>query len=144
MGGAFTGGRAILCDGKDIVDALNKVFDKKPGNSDYDAAVAAKDAFNLPIQTGDPAHLLGAYMAAGVEVQSWPHWKLYLKDLANRDPGNITAIAQARYDGLSAGDSIHTDKHPPAGGDHKTHVTKDKPNKKITVDSPFTPDSSCL
>ena len=141
MGSGFVGARRILCEGDDIVGALNDVFDKQPGDPKYDEAMKAIDAFMLPINTGNPKHLLGAYMAAGVQVTSWPHWEDYLVSLAAGDADNIKKIARARREGLAASKKMKTKRHPP-GGDHTVHKTN-KPDGSIEIDSPFTPDSLC-
>ena len=141
MGSGVVGGFRILCEGDDIIGALNDVFDHKPGEDPrYDFARLTKEFFNLAAQSGDWQLLLAAYRAAGVQVTSWDHWGDYLRDLSTKDPNNIKTIAQARYDGLSAGKKMKTKKHPAKGSDHKVHR---KDNGSIEIDSPFDPNTLC-
>jgi hypothetical protein len=140
MGAGVIEGKRILCEGDDIVGALNAIFDKQPTDPIFVAAKTAIPFFWQTIQTPNTSLLLGAYMAAGVRVTSWDHWRDYLDDLAAKDGDNIKTIAQARYDGLSGDKRMKTKKHPPMGGDHKVHR---KDNGSIEIDSPFMPNSLC-
>jgi hypothetical protein len=145
MGSGFVGLRrlfglrVLLCKGDQIKQELDRVF-LVPGSSDYRAAQRVQQQFYdvaNGTNTQPPGRwydLYKAYKAAGVAADS--SWAVYLSTLGAR---NIMDIAQARYDGLSAGQAIHTQTHPP-GAAHQVIVTR---GNHITIDSPFTPDPGC-
>lgn len=57
---------------------------------------------------------------------------------------NIQAIAQARYDGLSADKKMFTKKHPPHDHQSSGHVVNVTRGAEITIDSPYIPPGAAL
>ncbi len=117
MGGAFNPlTKTFDCQGQAITAKLNQVF-KTPGTSKYKTA-QKQNWFDkvLPDATDNWKDLLIAYVYAGVDVgDEFPAWVLYLQALGGGldGPQNIYAIAQMRYNALTA--------NPPQGIDTKTH-----------------------
>ena len=63
--------------------------------------------------------LINAYITAGVAVSdTWAAYLGQLGRLVPQGPENIYTIAQARYDGLTAGVAMSTKKHEPKHGGH--------------------------
>jgi hypothetical protein len=130
----------MLCEGDKIKTELDRVF-LHPGTPPYVAAQGVKQKFydvahGTPTQEeGDWQDLYDAYLAAGVAADAY--WSHYLTTLG---ADNIIAIAQARYDGLSAGLRIHTQTHPAKGAHQVIVVTR---GNEIFIDSPFTAHPAC-
>src|SRR5664279_5096157 len=94
-GGAYTLealplGAASWCNGQDVIDALNQLFNQDPANKPYqDAKTASLDYFKNAGNTGVWSDLWAAYGkafdAAGTVLPSG--WSSYLDALGNLSQG---------------------------------------------------------
>jgi hypothetical protein len=138
MGGSFDEtGAMVTCDGKDVLDELNKVF-KNPNSARYRQAQSQRDKFGAITNTADNyLALIDAYNAAGVAVGAG--WSAYLTLLGTaqpQGPQNIYDIAQFRYNGLNDGAEMETVVHVPKQGGHVHTQPGVKPGEPNTIDSP--------
>jgi hypothetical protein len=138
MGGGFDeNGFMVSCEGKAVIDELNKVFGD-PGSDRYKQAQAVKEKFGAIVSKKNNFNdLIDAYNAAGVTVDDG--WRLYLTLLGRaqpQGPDNIYLIAQARYNGLKDGDMMETVVHVPQHGGHVHTHRGTKAGLVTQIDSP--------
>jgi hypothetical protein len=140
MGGAVI--EAGGCDGNDVVDELNAVFEH-PGSVRYEYAKSHNTFGDIQNVKDNYNDLIKAYGTAGVSVS--PRWQEYLSSLGTvhadgPDPGagpqNIYNIAQMRYKGLIKNKKMKTKLHKPVHGGHvqTQDGSGDEPN---LIDSPY-------
>jgi hypothetical protein len=136
MGGDFI--EAGFCDGDDVLKKLNDVFGI-PGSAAFETAWAAREEFNkVGTGNGNVELLIGAYKAAGVDVDKFPNWRRYLTLLGTagtQGPANISAIAKMRYQALTEKKGTSTIVHQPEHGGH-VHVEPGAGNQPHVISSP--------
>jgi hypothetical protein len=136
MGGAVI--EAGGCDGNDVVDELNAVFEH-PGSVRYEYAKSHNTFGDIKNVANNYQALIDAYVAAGVSVS--PRWQDYLSSLGTvpepgAGPQNIYDIAQMRYKGLIKSKKMKTKLHTPQHGGH-VHTQDGSGDDPSLIDSPY-------
>jgi hypothetical protein len=118
----------VPCDGSDVLDELNAVFND-PNSARYKFAQSHNRFGAIANVAGNYRALIDAYRTAGVAENSG--WVAYLKRLGTNPggPQKIFAIAQLRHKALSQGVATWTVIHEFGG-----HV--DTPDGLRVIDSP--------
>ena len=131
MGGSLIG----TCDGSDVCDKLDKVFNDRH-DPRYAVAQAKKGLFRKISQgQGNYKTLYDLYIDIGVE--DTVGWADYLSTLEQAD---IERIALARFEGLDRTKKMKTKTHNPEKGDGDHHVHfKQEDDHSYTINSPFVP-----
>jgi hypothetical protein len=140
MGGAFDEtGQILICDGEDILNYLNNVF-QDPNSAEFKYAKSHNTFGEIPNAKDNYKLLIDAYHAAGVKVSE--RWAAYLKLLGTvktegpqQGPTNIYEIAQTRYDGLINNKGMQTDVHVPQHGGH-VHTQRGSGAQASMINSP--------
>ena len=137
MGGGGDPRDLTLCNGDDVLEALDDVFGHPHSRKYRDAKAAALDLFaGVPYGPNNWQDLYAAYEAAyaAAGVPLCQNWQTYLQTLS---PENIYIIAQARNQGLILGLAMSTITHDPMHGGHGVKVSSGLGS--ITIDSPYNP-----
>jgi len=142
MGGAVI--EAGGCDGNDVIDELNAVFEH-PDSTRYEYAKSHNTFGDIKNAEGNYQALIDAYRTAGVPVPVGGRWQEYLTSLGTvpadgpepaAGPQNIYDIAQMRYRGLIKNKKMKTKLHKPQKGGH-VHTQDGSGDQPSLIDSPY-------
>ena len=140
MGGAVDGqGNMIECMGDDVLRKLNEVFGDKD-SAEYKKAKDNNLFGKVENKQGNYNDLIAAYHAAGVNIDDFGKWRLYLILLGKavsptQGAQNIYDIAQVRFKALNANEGMSTIVHVPINGGH-VHTQPGSGNQPHLINSP--------